>query len=75
MGLGIFQSSDISMSFFHWKIFLSGPHISLLHEAHKLLKNFISLKLMSTDSGLRSWPRGGCSSSTYYCVNLAEGVD
>jgi len=52
------------------------PHSSLLHEAHKLLKNFISSKLMSTDSGLRSWPRGSCSSSTYYCcVNLAEGVD
>jgi hypothetical protein len=51
------------------------PHSSL-HKAHKLLKNFISSKLMSTDSGLRSWPRGGCCcSSTYYCVNLAWGVE
>lgn len=48
-------------------------HSSLLHEAHKLLENFMSSKLMSSDSGLRSWLRGGCySSSTYYC---AEGVD
>jgi hypothetical protein len=32
---------------------------------------------MSSDSGLRSWLRGGgcSSSSTYYCVNLAEAVD
>jgi hypothetical protein len=50
-------------------------HSSLLHKAHKLLKNFISSKLMSCDSGLRSWLRGGCCSSTCYCVNLAEGVD